>query len=250
MTDLTMTDPALARLEKTIPFINVDEPDTLVFDPEGDLIFLVHNGEPGHKKLACLPAGTIRLRVSSLTMARYSIVFDRMLYGRFTESKPLDPSKNWAIPLPEDEAPAIALLCYLMHGHYNNFVLHPPQWGGAEQSIVKDIYDFVVVLDKYDCIRIAEPYAWRWFRALEEVKNRSRKTLYCLAWIYFQLGHKLFYQQVMGQLIYEREPYPVEEHPPVLPPTLHGKQKAESRLKTEDLINIFPSHDHSGNHES
>ena len=110
------------------------------FDLQGDLVFLV--GELQDRFVVC-----------SRTMARSSNVFRKMLFGGFSESKP-EAGSEWTVTLPEDDASAFKPLLNIAHGRF----------GEVPQTVSPDdLFEILVVSEKYDMTAIVRPWANSWF---------------------------------------------------------------------------------------
>jgi len=92
---------------------HVYEYDTHIIDSRGDLWVLVHGtGLWGSSK-------PLRLKVCSRALSRASLVFEKMLYGTFSESKhhrtSEDAEDDWEISLPEMPPLGVRQLFEIMH---------------------------------------------------------------------------------------------------------------------------------------
>lgn len=73
------------------------------FDPNGDLRLVI--GEQKAESVVC-----------SRSLARASPIFNKMLYGAFSESKPVEG--DWHVELPEDDPYALCFLLNIIHGPF------------------------------------------------------------------------------------------------------------------------------------
>ncbi|KAK1957333.1 hypothetical protein LY78DRAFT_663723 [Colletotrichum sublineola] len=111
--------------------------------------------------LACDPQGDLTLRVNqkdilvySRTVARSSTVFRAMLFTGFAESKP-EGESAWTVDLPDDEFHPTLLLLTMIYG---NFASVP------DTLKPEELYQLLVVADKYDMIHTLKPMVSTWYR--------------------------------------------------------------------------------------
>lgn len=105
---------------------------------------------------------TLELRVSSVVLSLTSLVFKAMLGPNFVEGQSLRGSTSTTphnIPLPEDDAQAVELLCRILH-HQNQDI--PDLIGRYE------LLRFAEVVDNYGCANAVKHPAGIFLRALEE----------------------------------------------------------------------------------
>ncbi|KAK1994417.1 hypothetical protein LX36DRAFT_727445 [Colletotrichum falcatum] len=126
-------------------------PDELdVLDPRGDLRLQV-GGEVETKPKTYL--------VCSKALARVSTVFDKMLYGGFAESRPTGAEhKPWTVELPDDRQEPTELLLHIAHGRFDSV---------PEQLELTRLYQFLVVVNKYDAVGAARPWARGWLGGVQ-----------------------------------------------------------------------------------
>lgn len=126
----------------------------------------------------------ITFRVCSRTLARSSPVWEKMLYGRFAESKP--SGSDWVVELPDDDAEAIELLLYIAHARLDSVPAfdHTPE--------VEKLYQIAVFADKWDMIQFLRPWANTWAGSIGSKikKGADRRTLARYLWISWTLGAK------------------------------------------------------------
>jgi len=149
-----------------------------------------------------------------------------MLFGGFAESSPGDDLKagsKWEVALPDDAASAMHTLLLIMHNQARNLA----RTAGGSETFVKKLYDLMVLADKYDCTMLFRRYASSWVQALPYPKP-DEQSLLRLTWIFYQLGHRDKYEDMVTQLIMDI-PQRVDgemSEPPILPPGLSGTYKA------------------------
>ncbi|GKT51941.1 uncharacterized protein ColSpa_12122 [Colletotrichum spaethianum] len=120
-----------------------------VFDSNGDLYFQV--GKDVEEK-------TKTYFVCSKALARASAVFDKMLYGGFAESRPADACDSWTVELPEDRQEPMELLLHIVHGRFEMV---------PDQLELTRLYQFLVVVEKYDATGVTRPWARGWMEAVK-----------------------------------------------------------------------------------
>jgi len=122
--------------------------------PDGDVVLIIGPHQ-------------VRLCVHSTVLQTASKVFKAMLGPHFSEGqKPsqVDSKRPREIPLPEDDADIIIIICAVIH-HQNDIV--------PDDLIPSEILQLSVVIDKYDCT-IALKYAidhWLDHRNVENLKE-------------------------------------------------------------------------------
>jgi hypothetical protein len=125
---------------------------TIHVDPEGDLVLRV-GSELG------TPAD---IRVCSSTMRRASLVWKSMLFGPWKESKPA--LGDWVVSLPEDKTWAMRVLLSIAHGNF----------GDVPKTVdVVQLYDIVMLADKYALLRMLQPWVNPW---IDSVQNQEKIT--------------------------------------------------------------------------
>ncbi|KAJ1330874.1 BTB/POZ domain-containing protein [Microdochium nivale] len=207
---------------------NYSQIEVVVVDSRGDLLLQVGGG------LLTEPPPALMFKVCSRTLARQSPVFDKMLFGGFTESKPDWPSAMWTVKLPDDDVDAMKQLLGLMHGDWTAFSIGPEFTPACN---VATLYDLLVLLDKYDCVAMIRPWAHAWIVALDKVTMRSHKVLCMLSWIYYQLGHKDNYETVVRALLkLDAEVVTMVPRGLVLPPELRDSREKARITQIEHII--------------
>ena len=175
--------------------------EEMTFDELGDLWLVVpcttHDGS----------SRTIRFRVCSRTLARCSPVFRTMLYGSFAESRPAaGDAAEWTITLEDEDALALEDLLHVMHGRYEDFSLDTRLPDSGSSGFIEALYDFMTVVDKYDCAGMTRPWSQSWVSLLREAPTMDRQLLRRMAWILYQLGDRAGYESVVRTLVIEFPP--------------------------------------------
>ncbi|KAK1676065.1 hypothetical protein BDP55DRAFT_768239 [Colletotrichum godetiae] len=90
--------------------------------------------------------------VCSRALARASSVFRAMLLGGFSESKP--ERDDWVVELPEVRTAPFSILLKIIHGRFCE----------VPQSLtLEELYQLLVVTDKYDMVSVIFQLASTWF---------------------------------------------------------------------------------------
>lgn len=131
-------------------------PGRVDIDRDGDLTLVVG---PEHRKFL----------VCSRTVSRASPVFKQMLYGnpQWQESRPKDQSQlPWVVKLPEDNHDATKTLLEIIHSRFS----HVP----STCATVEDLYEILVVANKYDMTKLLRPWVQGWVTSLPPLQgNRA-----------------------------------------------------------------------------
>ncbi|KAJ1326041.1 armadillo repeat-containing protein 5 [Microdochium nivale] len=187
-----------------------------ILDPRGDLWLHTRGKDASGLSQAA------RLRVCSRTLARTSPVFNKMLYGRFAEARDnnQDPDQEWVIELPDDLTSPMRTLLEIMHGDFSRM----KRVVGPHKSTIRALYDLIVVADKYDCVALLRPWGASW-ALCQKIETMTNHDLFRMAWVYYQLGYQLGYEEVVTRLILDFAPSTQGEvdEIPVLPASLYDK---------------------------
>ncbi|KAK1584972.1 uncharacterized protein LY79DRAFT_591828 [Colletotrichum navitas] len=125
--------------------------------------------------------------VCSKSLARVSTVFEKMLYGGFAESRPTDTAyRRWTVELPDDRLEPTELLLHIAHGRFDRV---------PEQLELTRLYQFLVVIDKYDAAGATRPWARGW---LEFVQEATLNPL--LLGVAYELGHLPTFEIMMRKI--------------------------------------------------
>ncbi|KAF8849605.1 hypothetical protein BDZ45DRAFT_662993 [Acephala macrosclerotiorum] len=156
---------------------------TTFFDPDGDLRLVV-GSELG-------PAEKRDFVVCSRTLSRATRVLKTMLYGPYREARAAGNSgEEWLVELPEDKPAALKILLYIIHAQYS----HVP-----EQISLNDLYDILVVSQKYDMTHGLRPWAKSWFDPhAQPSKLTSNLRLLGVAW---ELGDRVVFSGVARMIV-------------------------------------------------
>ncbi|KDN68802.1 hypothetical protein CSUB01_12514 [Colletotrichum sublineola] len=146
----------------------------LTCDPRGDLTFRVDQKD---------------ILVCSRTVARSSTVFRAMLFTGFAESKP-EGESTWTVDLPDDAFYPTLLLLTIIHG---NFVSVPNMLKPEE------LYELLVVADKYDMIHTLKPMVSTWYQPHKDAITVVGNEIFL--WIAWGLGDKKTFEHLALQLV-------------------------------------------------
>ncbi|OLN86259.1 hypothetical protein CCHL11_04127 [Colletotrichum chlorophyti] len=125
----------------------------VVFDPDGDLYLEVGEEADGTPQTYL---------VCSKALSRASVVFRKMLYGGFAESRPTGGQKAWLVRLPEDDQKPFELMLSIIHLCFDKV---------PERLELKPLFCFLVLADRYDATAIARPWAKKWLEAVKSAKS-------------------------------------------------------------------------------
>ena len=126
----------------------------LYIDVDGDLRLQVGAGDEQATLVVC-----------SRALARASPVFKRMLFGGFAESKPAHG--EWLVNLPEDmgHIDGLIIVMDIIHGNTYNLDMDLSRHSNDATTFV---FDLAVIADKYDVVRVLNPWAEAWLRTFYE----------------------------------------------------------------------------------
>ena len=162
----------------------------ILFDPDGDLRLEVGAKINPEEQLECI--------VCSKTLSRATSVFKNMLYGPFRESRASSSAalstQNWVVELPEDNPQAMKILLSSMHSQYE----HVPT-----ALSLTELYQVLLVCDKYDTIRMIRPWAQLWFLPHTPLAKSTGNEI--LMWIAWELGSENVFREVAARLCLECE---------------------------------------------
>ncbi|KAF9700858.1 hypothetical protein EKO04_000268 [Ascochyta lentis] len=114
-----------------------------VIAKQGDVIFHVGKAPQTEKKLL----------VSSVLLSYMSPVFAVMFDGRFVEGQALSPTSPRVVPLPEDDADLMAIVCKIIHAQ------------SADLSVTMtptQLADIAMLCHKYDCVEAVRAWTLIW----------------------------------------------------------------------------------------
>ncbi|KAI8236744.1 hypothetical protein K4K55_003738 [Colletotrichum sp. SAR 10_96] len=167
----TAQESPTAEIRKHNPLVAIDK--------SGDLNLCVgadHTDEP------------TTFVVCSKTLARSSPVLKAMLYGRFAESnRPKESHDDWVVDLPDDEPEAFAVFLNIIHSNFHEIPRKPN---------VCSVYNLLVVLYKYDCIALVQPWASSWLRLIKDTSNVA--LLLCIT---LELGAADLFRTTFSKII-------------------------------------------------
>lgn len=129
-------------------------------------------------------------RVCPRTMARASVVWRKLLFGGFAESKQPKES-DWIVSLPDDLPQPMATLLGIVHAKFDQV-----------PSTVKtqELYDIAVLTDKYDLTHILKPWSRTWIRQAWNSGKEGPVPKTQLLWITWELGDRHQFKTVVSSL--------------------------------------------------
>ncbi|KAH9231478.1 hypothetical protein K456DRAFT_1795844, partial [Colletotrichum gloeosporioides 23] len=149
-------------------------------DPRGDLRLNV-TPENDH---------TQQFLVCSKAMARTSAVFCKMLFGPFFEGQRDD---NKAVDLKDAIEPMLFAL-YIVHSRYDMIPI---------ALTVKELFQLLVVTNKYDMTSIVRPWNHHWVPLLEYI-DEDFGDLEMVAWIAWEVGAEKIFELTIKLLALHR----------------------------------------------
>ncbi|GKT60037.1 nuclear pore protein [Colletotrichum tofieldiae] len=195
------------------PLPEPSTPPLTEMDRRGDIVFVVGAGGDD------TPVRSFR--VCSRTMARVSPVFDRMLHGNFSESKPTPtttttntdllsslgtpgtPTKEWIVNLRDDKPEAFDLFASIAHSQYRRI---------PRSLSIDKLYELTVLTHYYDATPVLTPWLQTWVAGIGEgseinsshVAGRDGELLMPkVLWISWELGHKQLFEGTARRLVME-----------------------------------------------
>lgn len=117
-------------------------------DPDGDVVLVLEGAE---------------LQVSSKVLSVASAVFKAMFGPHFVEGSDLNGAGPRRVPLPEDDAGAMTILCNMLHHRSENVPTEPAP---------SDLEKLAVVCDKYDCTRVFAPWVRNWATYYQQTASK------------------------------------------------------------------------------
>lgn len=184
---------------------------TTEMDPRGDLLLrLVEND-----------AEPVTFLTSSLTLARASPVFDRMLFGEFAEAKLTDSEReDWTVELPDQRPVAMKLFLNIIHGHFQKVPL---------RISIDELFNLTVLTNYFDATKSLAPWADRWmaFIDINDVKSHEGGLMAKFLWIAWEFGGTDDFTIVSRRMLMELGSTALEESFHALsqptPPDIVGK---------------------------
>ncbi|KAL7626527.1 hypothetical protein AAE478_003299 [Parahypoxylon ruwenzoriense] len=175
--------------------------------------------------------------VCSRSLARVSLVFDRMLYGDFAEARSNQPNdtEDWIVSLPEDKSAPMEVLLSITHGHFQRVPKMLP---------VDELYDLTVLTHYYDATHILGPWAKTWMTAIEKLERESNELMPRMLWTSWELGWKHSFSATSRRMLLESEAsaFSAENHKdPCIqfPPDIIERISTLRTQTIQALLNIF-----------
>lgn len=125
-----------------------------------------------HLKLVVGPEG-VEIDTVPQVMANASPVFRGMLQpDRFAEGQKLSKTEPLVVPLPEDDVPAMTILCDIFHLRSSKV---------PTKDVTSDtMADIATLVDKYDCAAAIQPWPKLWLNQILDrqiLRNPSEMVL-------------------------------------------------------------------------
>lgn len=137
--------------------------ETKAIDPSGDVLLKVGS------------AKQMNLLISSRALSFASPVFAAMFNGRFAEAQSLSSSAPREIPMPDDDAIGMEMLCNIAH-------LRVSDLPSKIENIA--LADFAILCDKYSCVEVVRSYCRMWMiDLLEDTGNNNFEKLLFAAYV-------------------------------------------------------------------
>lgn len=152
--------------------------DLIIIDPDGDLRLVI-----GPNKVIFL--------VDASALRRQSRVFKAMLYGGFKEAV---QGPEWTVELPEDDAAAFEPIFHIVHANMRRI---------PYKVYVDDLYDMMVIIDKYDMASCFAERGQQWYNKLIPITCRMRPyfkqvpKFFRALWVANEFGGELHFRNVM-----------------------------------------------------
>ncbi|KAK1976358.1 hypothetical protein LZ30DRAFT_826316 [Colletotrichum cereale] len=127
------------------------------------------------------------LRVCSRTMARASVVFEKMLFGPFKESQ--KKGEDWVVELPKDNIQSMTVILAIAHGCRSIVPDH---------VTIPELFELLVVGDKYSMAHLLHPYLRRWVPKTKNVVLDDDTLM--LAWIAREVGAKKLFETAIIEI--------------------------------------------------
>jgi hypothetical protein len=101
-----------------------------------------------------------------------------MLFGGFKEEKPAEG--EWVVSLPEDQAAPLFVLLDITHARFEDV---------PRDLILAEIYEVMVLADKYDMTGVVRPWAEDWLRvAASEQDSKVGDSIVKLIHVAWEFG--------------------------------------------------------------
>lgn len=162
--------------------------EDVIMDYRGDLILRVgaaHGNETTFK-------------TCSRTLSRASPVFDRMLYGDFSESKANSTTNDgtWSVDLPSDNPAAMKVFLSICHAAFSKV---------PRVLSVDELYDITVLTNYWDATLMLRPWIVGWMASVEEIISDANTLHPKMLWISWELGRKRTFEVTVDRMLMETE---------------------------------------------
>jgi hypothetical protein len=163
-------------ISKSIP---KDEVTVVNFAPTADIILEVR-----------CPNGKTHLAIASCCLAIASPVFNKMLSSQLKEGVGNRSTSGhpFLIPLPEDDAEALTLLCNAIHHR-----------GIPRNPSLACLKSLAIVCDKYDCVSVFAAWGELWLRT--HIESTGAKNLNDLLFVAYVLDLPDAFQRISWEIL-------------------------------------------------
>ncbi|KAK2053958.1 hypothetical protein LY76DRAFT_666112 [Colletotrichum caudatum] len=127
------------------------------------------------------------LRVCSRTVARSSVVFEKMIFGPFKESKKDD--KEWIVEIPDDDILPMSIILAMAHGCHKILPDHVP---------IPELFMLLVLGDKYDMTHVFCHHLRRWVPKADDIEFGD--DTFAIAWIARAIGAKEIFEKAIIEI--------------------------------------------------
>ncbi|KAK1574460.1 uncharacterized protein LY79DRAFT_593276 [Colletotrichum navitas] len=127
------------------------------------------------------------LRICSRTLARASVIFEKMLFGPFKESQ--KEGEEWIVELPEDNLLPMTTVLAIAHGCHRIVPTH---------VTIPELFEILVLSNKYSMTYLFRPYLRRWIPRTKDVKFGDDTLMF--AWITREIGAKELFEGAILEL--------------------------------------------------
>ncbi|KAK4169718.1 hypothetical protein QBC43DRAFT_306575 [Cladorrhinum sp. PSN259] len=153
---------------------------TVIMDADGDLQLKVGTDSEAEEVL---------FQVCPYALRRSSLVFNKMLFGPWAESRPQDG--DWIVSLPEDHPRPTRIALAIIHG---KFEIVPRYWGN------RVVEELIIFTDKYDMNHILRPWG---MSLMETISNKLKgphnyPTKVHISWV---IGLKETFVSIANEII-------------------------------------------------
>ncbi|KAK4452546.1 hypothetical protein QBC34DRAFT_377037 [Podospora aff. communis PSN243] len=135
--------------------------------------------------------------VRPLTMARASKAWEKMLYGGWKESEPVDG--EWVVEFPEDDPRAVLIIMGIIQGELSRI---------PERLNIALLYKVLEFAHRYNITEVLRPWAAAWLEHAREQYDRGRRDndAFKLVFIAWEFGDKALFWTAVSHLVEKCRP--------------------------------------------